>query len=42
MAQNPDTMGYLGMKAAEKALTGQSVGEDVVDTGVTVLDKDKA
>lgn len=41
MAQNPDVMGYEGMKTAEKALTGASTGDKNVDTGVSVINKDK-
>jgi ribose transport system substrate-binding protein len=40
MAQNPDKMGYEGMKVAEKALKGEATGEDYVDTGVSVITKD--
>lgn len=39
MAQNPDVMGYEGMKAAFQALTGQYTGPDYVDTGVSVITK---
>lgn len=39
MAQNPDVMGYEGMKTAAKALAGQDVGKTNVDTGVTVINK---
>jgi ribose transport system substrate-binding protein len=41
MAQNPDVMGYEGMKAAVAVLEGKPVSKDPVDTGVTVLTKDK-
>lgn len=41
MAQNPDVMGYEGMKVAEKALGGKDTGADYVDTGVSVITKDK-
>jgi ABC-type sugar transport system, periplasmic component len=41
MVQNPDRMGYLGMKAAADALTSGYKGDKVVDTGVTVMTKDK-
>ncbi len=41
MVQNPDVMGYMGMKAAKEALTTGYKGKDVVDTGVTVMTKDK-
>jgi ribose transport system substrate-binding protein len=41
MAQNPDVMGYEGLKAAVAVLEGKTVSKDPVDTGVTVLTKDK-
>jgi len=42
MAQNPDVMGYEGVKAAVAALDGSDKGDgSTVDTGVTVLTKDK-
>ena len=41
MAQNPDVMGYEGMKTAAKALAGQEIAKDKVDTGVSILDKSK-
>lgn len=42
MAQNPDVMGYEGIKAAVAALDGSDKGDgSTVDTGVTVLTKDK-
>lgn len=41
MAQNPDVMGYEGLKAAVAVLDGKTVPKDPVDTGVTVLTKDK-
>lgn len=38
MAQNPDVMGYEGIKAAVAALDGTDAGDgSTVDTGVTVL-----
>lgn len=40
MVQNPDVMGYEGVKTAVKALSGEDVGEDYVDTGVSVVNKD--
>lgn len=40
MAQNPDVMGYEGMKTAIKALNGEDTGPDYVDTGVSVINKD--
>ena len=39
MAQNPDVMGYEGVKAAVQALEGSSLGGKVTDTGVSVLTK---
>lgn len=39
MAQNPDVMGYEGMKTAVKALNGQDTGAEIVDTGVSVITK---
>lgn len=39
MAQNPDVMGYEGMKTAVKALSGQDTGAANVDTGVSVITK---
>ena len=41
MAQNPDKMGYLGMKSAAIILSGGSVpdGEKNIDTAVSVLTK---
>ncbi|MCL2152530.1 MAG: substrate-binding domain-containing protein [Oscillospiraceae bacterium] len=39
MAQNPDVMGYEGVKAAVAAIGGQSLGGVVQDTGVSVLTK---
>ena len=38
MAQNPDIMGYEGVKAAVQAINGESLGGKVVDTGVSVID----
>ena len=40
MAQNPDVMGYEGMKAAVAVLNGETLPETNVDTGVSVLTKD--
>lgn len=37
MAQNPDVMGYEGVKAAVAAINGESLGGAVTDTGVSVL-----
>lgn len=39
MAQNPDKMGSMGVEAAVKVLNGESLGGEVVDTGVSVLKK---
>ena len=39
MAQNPDVMGYEGVKAAVAAIKGESLGGKVTDTGVSVLMK---
>lgn len=41
MAQNPETMGYDGVKAAVDALEGKTISQTNVDTGVSVLTKDK-
>ena len=40
MAQNPDVMGYEGVKAAVKAINGEVLGGVVTDTGVSVLTAD--
>ena len=40
MAQNPDVMGKLGVKACIKVMNGENLGGVTVDTGVTVLTKD--
>ena len=40
MAQNPDVMGYEGMKAAVQAIKGETIAKTSVDTGVSVLTKD--
>lgn len=40
MAQNPDVMGYEGLKSAVKVLNGEKVSPSYVDTGVTVINKD--
>ena len=37
MAQNPDVMGYEGLKAAVAAVNGEEIPEKQVDTGVSVL-----
>ena len=39
MAQNPDVMGYEGVKAAVAALQGGTADGAVTDTGVTVVTK---
>ena len=39
MAQNPFTMGYLGVAQAYAALADLSTGPAVIDTGVAVLRK---
>ena len=41
MVQNPDVMGAMGIKAAVEELSGGYKGPKVVDTGVTVMNKDK-
>jgi ribose transport system substrate-binding protein len=41
MAQNPEVMGYEGMKAAVAILSGETIENKNVDTGVSVLTKDK-
>lgn len=40
MAQNPDVMGYEGVKAAVAAVNGESLGGAVTDTGVSVITKE--
>ena len=40
MAQNPDVMGYEGVKAAVAAINGEDLGGKVTDTGVSVLTKE--
>lgn len=42
MAQNPDKMGYQGIQAAMKAMNGEKVTPDYIDTGVSILDKTAA
>ncbi|MCD7736603.1 MAG: substrate-binding domain-containing protein [Lachnospiraceae bacterium] len=37
MAQNPDVMGYEGVKAAVAAINGEDLGGEVTDTGVSVI-----
>lgn len=38
-AQNPDVMGYEGVKAAVAAQNGADLGGKVIDTSVSVLTK---
>ena len=40
MAQNPDVMGYEGVKACVQALEGEDLGGATTDTGVSVLKKE--
>lgn len=40
MAQNPDVMGYEGLKAAVEVLEGKDLGGKVEDTGVSVITAD--
>ncbi|WP_077610930.1 ABC transporter substrate-binding protein [Clostridium sp. Marseille-P2415] len=40
MAQNPDVMGYEGLKTAVQSLEGKDTGSENVDTGVSVITKD--
>ena len=40
MVQNPDVMGYEGVKSAVKALKGEAVSPETVDTGVSVQTTD--
>lgn len=40
MVQNPDVMGYEGLKVAVEALSGNEPSVKVVDTGVSVVTKD--
>ena len=39
MAQNPDVMGYEGVKAAVQAINGENLNGIVIDTGVSILQK---
>lgn len=39
MAQNPDVMGYEGIKSAKAVLDGKSISQKYFDTGVSVLTK---
>jgi ribose transport system substrate-binding protein len=39
IAQNPYTMGYLGMAEAYAALNGFNTGPSYINTGVTVIRK---
>lgn len=38
ITQNPDVMGYEGIKTALKALKGETVTETYLDTGVSIID----
>lgn len=40
MAQNPNDMGYKGIQAAVKALNGEEVTPDYIDSGVSVIKAD--
>jgi len=40
MAQNPDVMGYEGVKTAVDALEGNEIDEEYIDTGVSVINKE--
>lgn len=40
MAQNPEVMGYEGVKAAVNAMEGKDLGPEYVDTGVSVITKE--
>lgn len=40
MAQNPDIMGEKGVEACVKAIEGEDLGGEVVDTGVSVITAD--
>jgi len=40
MAQNPDVMGYEGLKAAVEVLQGKDLAGKVIDTGVSVITAD--
>lgn len=40
MAQNPDVMGYEGLKTAVASIKGEKPAKDYVDTGVSVINKD--
>lgn len=39
MAQNPEVMGYEGIKTAKNVLDGKAISKKYVDTGVSVLTK---
>lgn len=39
ITQNPEVMGSEGIKTAVKALKGEEITEDYVDTGVSIVDK---
>jgi len=40
MAQNPNLMGYEGVKAAVQAVKGETIPNKLVDTGAKILNKD--
>ncbi|MGB5824498.1 MAG: substrate-binding domain-containing protein [Proteocatella sp.] len=40
MAQNPDVMGYEGLKTAVAAIKGEEITTDYVDTGVSVINNE--
>ncbi|AEE97866.1 ABC transporter substrate-binding protein [Mahella australiensis] len=40
IVQNPETMGYEGIKAAVKAIKGEKIDNPNVDTGVSVVSQD--
>jgi len=39
MAQNPDVMGYEGVKSAVRVLNGEAAASSYIDTGVSVITK---
>lgn len=39
MSQNPDVMGYEGIKSAVRVLSGEKLPNKVIDTGVSVISK---
>ena len=42
MQQNPDVMGKDGVDACIDAVGGKDLGGEVIDTGVSVINKDNA